>query len=174
MRKIMIMAAASMIASICFGQVPNMQPPAEMQGFGWMVGEWMDEGTWTMEGMDPMKVATSFKAEWDGQFLKQSAVNDFSGFMKMTETMMLGYDAAKKQYVSYSFTNMAPVPRVERGTMNGQTLTMTSDPWEVMGEAHVSRATMTKVNNDELKMKLEFQVEGKWTTVMDTTYKRKK
>src|SRR5690349_3847977 len=105
MRKIMIMAAASMIAAICFGQVPDMTPPAEMKGFDWMVGEWTGTGTWSMEGMDPMQVAMTFKAEWDGQFLKQTAVNDFAGFMKMTETMMLGYDAKKEQYVSYSFTN---------------------------------------------------------------------
>jgi hypothetical protein len=174
MRKILLMAAASIVSAFCFGQTPDLAPPAEMKKFEWMVGEWASKSTWTMTGMPPMEVASTFKAEWDGQFLKQTAVSDFVGFMKMTESMYMGYDAKKGEYVSYAFTNFAPTPRVEHGKLNGDVLVMVCDSWEVMGEVSSSRVTLTKVSNDEVKIKLEFKEGDMWTTVTDGVYKRVK
>lgn len=174
MRRMLLMAAASIVSAFCFGQTPELTAPTEMKKFDWMVGEWSSTSKWTMEGMAPMDVTSTFKAEWDGQFLKQSATSDFVGFMKMTETMMLGYDANKGEYVSYAFTNFAPTPRMEHGKLTGDTLVMVCDGWEVMGAVTSSRATLTKVSNDELKVKLEFKTGDTWSTVTDGVYKRVK
>ncbi len=92
----------------------------------------------------------------------------------MTETMMLGYDAKKGEYVSYAFTNFAPTPRMEHGKLTGDTLVMVCDGWEVMGAVSASRATLTKVNNNELKIKLEFKTGDTWSVVTDGVYKRVK
>ena len=174
MRKILLIAAASFISTVCFGQAIDMAPPAEMKKFDWMVGEWTSTSKWTMTGMEPMDVTSSFKAEWDGQFLKQAATSDFAGFTKMTETMMLGWDAKRGEYVSYAFTNFAPTPRMEHGKLTGETLVMVCDSWDVMGDVTSSRATLTKVNNDQLKIKLEFKEGDKWNVVTDAVYNRVK
>jgi Protein of unknown function (DUF1579) len=174
MKKIMLMAAASIVSAFCFGQTPDMAAPVEMKKFDWMVGEWTTKSKWTMPGMEPMDVASSFKAEWDGQFLKQVASSEFVGFMKMTETMMLGYDASKGEYVSYAFTNFAPTPRIEHGKLTGDVLVMVCDSWDVMGSVSTSRSTLTKLSNDEAKFKLEFKEGDKWSVVTEGVYKRVK
>lgn len=174
MKKIMLTVAAAIVSSFCFGQDMNLAPPAEVKKFDWMVGEWTSTSKWTMPGMEPMDVTSSFKADWDGQFLRQTSVADFGGFMKMTETMYLGYDAGKGEYFSWAFTNFAPSPRIEHGKLTGDTLVMVCDAWDVMGEVSSSRATLTKVGNDELKFKLEFKEDDKWATVTEGVYRRKK
>jgi len=174
MRRMLLMAAASIVSAFCFGQTPELAAPAEMKKFDWMVGEWTSTSKWTMEGMAPMDVTSTFKAEWDGQFLKQSATSDFAGVMKMTETMMLGYDPRAKEYVSHAFTNFAPTPRVEHGRLVGNTLVMVCDSWEAMGETTSSRATLQRVSDDEINFRLEFKSGEKWTVVTDGVYKRVK
>jgi hypothetical protein len=167
------MVLASIVASLAFGQEMEMGPPAEIKKLDWMLGEWTTKTSFTMPEMGPMNVTMTVKCDYDGQFLRQTVINDFDG-IKMTETFYLGYDEATKKYVSYAFTNFAPTPRIERGTMTGDVMTMVSDPWTAGGMTHVSRATQTKLNNDTMKLKLEFQVDGKWVTAMDATISRKK
>lgn len=174
MRKILLVAAASIVSAFCFGQVPEFAPAAELKKFDWLVGDWESSAKWTMTGMDPMDVKSTIKAEWDGQFLKQVGTSDFAGFMKMTETMMLGYDPDKQEYTSWAFTNFAPTPRFEHGKLQGDTLVMVCDAWAAMGDVTSSRATITKVNNNEFKLKLEFKEGDKWTVVTDSVYKRVK
>ena len=174
MRKILIFAAASIVAQACFGQTPDFAPSAEMKKLDFMVGEWTSVSTWSMEGMAPTKVTTSVKIAWDGQFLRQTTLSDYEGQFKMTETAMLGYDPAKKQYFSSAYTNVSPMPRTEHGTFDGTVMLMTSDPWEVMGDATTGRATLTKVSNDEMKFKLEFKMGDKWVPVTEGSYIRKK
>ena len=174
MKRMLLMVAASIVAALAFGQEMEMAPPAEIKKLDWMIGEWTAKSTFTMPEMPPMNVSMTVKCEYDGQFLKQSVVNDFDGMIKMTETFYMGYDPATQKYVSYAFTNFAPTPRIERGNLAGDILSMVSDPWTAGGETHVSRATQTKVNNDTMKLKLEFQVDGKWVTGMDATFARKK
>lgn len=173
MKRMLLMVLASLVSSFCFGQLPDMAPPAEVKKFDWMIGEWAGKATFTMPEMAPMDVAMTLKCEWDGQFLKQAVVNDF-GIVKMTETFYLGYNAASSIYTSWAFTNFAPTPRIERGTMSGDTLIMISDPWTAGGETHVSRSTMTKVDANSMKLKLEFKDGDKWVMAMDATFTRVK
>ena len=174
MRKIFLMAAASIVSAACWGQVPDLGPSPEMQKWNWMVGDWEASATWNMPDAPPMSVESTMKVEWDGQFLRHTSVSDFDGMMKMTETLMFGYDPFKEKYYSSAFTNMAPTPRIEWGTLKDDTLVMVSEPWQIMGDESVSRATMVKVSDDELKLKLEFKYGDDWVVVTETTMKRKK
>lgn len=173
MRRMILMVLASIVANLAFGQEMQMAPPAEVKKLDWMIGDWTSKATFTMPEMPPMDVTMTIRCEYDGQFLKQTVVNDFAG-MKMTETFYLGWDPTTKKYVSYAFTNFASTPRIERGTMTGDVLTMVSDPWTVDGTTHVSRAIQTKTGTDSMRLKLEFQVEGKWAPAMDATVTRVK
>ena len=138
-----------------------------------MVGEWKSTSTWNMPDAPTKDVDSTMKVEWDGQFLRHTSTSDF-GMMMMTETMMFGYDPYKKKYYSSSFTNMAPTPRIEWGTLEGDTLVMVSEPWQIRGDESVSRATLVKVSDDEIKFKLEFKYGDSWTVVSDSVFKRKK
>ncbi len=168
------MAAASIVSAFCWGQAPDMSPPAEMMKLDWMVGEWESTSTWNMPDAPQMEVESTMKVEWDGQFLRHTSVSVFDGFMKMTETMMFGYNPYKEKYYSSSFTNMAPTPRIEWGTLDGDTIVMISEPWQIMGDESVSRATLVKVSDDEIKFKLEFKDGDDWDVISDSTFKRKK
>ncbi|MCH7905381.1 MAG: DUF1579 family protein [Armatimonadetes bacterium] len=169
MRKTLLIVSAVFAASLCMAQ-PNTEPSDEIKKFDWMVGEWVSSSVWNIDGME-MPVETKVLAVWDGQFLRHTTVSDF-GMMEMTETMMFGYDAKNKWYFSSAYTNMAPMPRVEYGRLVGSTLVMISDPWEIMGDVSVSRATIVKVSDDEYTFTLEFKEGGSWTLINESTFKR--
>ena len=172
MRKILLIAAASIISALCWGQEFNLTPSPEVQKLDWLIGNWESSGVWTMEGI-VMNVDTTVKVEWDGKFLRHTTVSDF-GMMKMTETMMFGYDPAKEWYFASAYTNMSATPRIEYGRLVGSTLVMVSDPWQIEGDTTVSRVTIVKVNNDEYTFKLEFQEGEKWNVINKSVFKRKK
>lgn len=173
MRKILLIAAASLISALCWGQEFDLSPRPEVQKLDWLIGNWESSGVWSMEGME-MNVETTVKVEWDGQFLRHTTVSDFVGMMTMTETMMFGYDPAKEWYFSSAYTNMSPTPRIEFGRLVGNTLVMVSEPWQIEGDASVSRVTLVKVSNDEYIFTLEFQEGEKWNVINKSVFKRKK
>lgn len=149
-----------------------MEAPAEIKKLGWMVGEWTGTIKMNMQGME-FESQSTMKNEFEGQFLKSASVMDMMG-MKMTETMYMGWNAAKNRYESYAFSNFSPKPRIEYGTMEGDKMTMTSEPWEVGGEAPtVGRGTMTKKSDTEIHFILEFKEGDKWVKVGEGTYKKK-
>lgn len=164
-------ALALLACSLVKAQVPDMTPPSQITDLKWMEGTWTGKGTFSIGGTS-MDVTASTTYSFEGQFLKGVSVSDF-GVMKMEETMYTGWDAGKSGFVCYAFTNMAPSPRIERGKMEGGVMTMTSDPWEIMGSSTVSRATMTKVSDTKVKFKLEFKNGDNWDLVSDMEMTKK-
>ncbi|HWP31474.1 MAG TPA: DUF1579 family protein [Fimbriimonadales bacterium] len=151
---------------------PSMTPPEEIRKFGWMVGEWSGKMKWLMEGMEG-EMDMTLKNEFEGQFLKTTSAMDMMG-EKFTEVSFMGWDASKKRYSSWTFTNFAPLPRIEHGTMDGNKLVFISEPWLVMSEEPtVSRATLTKISDKEVSFTLEFKQEEKWEKVAEGTFKKK-
>ncbi len=174
MRKILLMAAASVVSALCWGQMPDTSPAPEMMKFDWLVGEWESTSTWAMPDVPEMSVETTMKVEWDGQFLRHTSVYVYAGFMNFTETLMLGYDPTTERYSSSAFTNMAPTPRIEHGRLVGSTLVMLSEPWLINGEESVSRATVVKTSDDAFRFILEFKDGDDWDVISDGTFRRKK
>lgn len=163
-----------MALSVCAGVLAQeMEPPAELKKFEWMVGSWEGSTKYNMEGMD-MESKDTMDIRWDGQFLRITNVGDM-GPMKMTETMFISWDAASKKYKSWSFTNFAPTPRIETAEAMGDKFVSISEPWSVpgMAEATVSRFTMTKKSDTEVSFLLEFKEGDKWTKVGEGSAKKK-
>jgi hypothetical protein len=152
-------------AGLAAAQAPDLQPPAEVSKLGWLAGKWSGSGGFSFGGME-MTVNIGMEVGFDGQFLKIVSKNDY-GVLVATETMMLGYDAAKSRYTSWAFTNITPVPRIEHGTLEGDSLVMVSEPWPVMGQDTVSRSTMTKLGDTKVKFKLEFKAGESWEPVAE-------
>lgn len=152
---------------------PSMAPPAEIRKLDWMLGTWEGSFNWDMEGTK--SVATmKMVIDIDGQFQRQVTTMEMSG-MKITETAYLGWNAEKKKYGMYTFTNFSPEPRIEWGDEKNGEMIFFSEPWNSgMPEKTSSRATLKKLNDKEVSMVLEFRAGDKWTKVADGTFKKTK
>ena len=173
MKAVRLVAALIFIfASISvFAQTANLNPPKEITDLSWCLGEWSGSMHWTMQGTPAMDVATTLKVDMDGQFLREMFSQDMSG-TAITETSYLGWNEKDKRYDRWIFTNYAPNPRIEHGTINGDVRVMESEPWNVMGQTTAGRFTVTKVSNTEMKMMLEFKANDKWAKVSEGTFKK--
>lgn len=170
MRRAFFTLLAVLAVVPAFAQVPDTEPPAELKKLDWLTGTWTGSGNMSMQGME-MSFSVKMTNSWDGQFAKSVSEMDY-GVMKMTETLLMGWDAKKGQYFAAAYTNMAPMPRIEHGKLEGDSLVMVSEPWEVMGQAHVSRATMKKVDATTLEFTLEFKNGEAWETASKITLKK--
>lgn len=173
MRTLLAIVLALSFAVAAFAQ-PSMEIPAEVKKLEWMNGDWAGSFNWVQEGMKAdgkMKFSCSF----DGQFQFQKSEIEMMG-MKMTESGYLGYDAKKKKYFLYTFSNFSPYPRVEWGNFEGTNkMIFISEPWDSgQGEPTTSRSTVTKVDNDNVDFVLEFKMADKWTKVAEGKFKRVK
>ena len=158
-------------ATASFAQL-STEPPAELKKLDYLIGSWTGEGDFAVSGLE-LKVKVETTTSWDGQFIKQVSKMDF-GMMVTTETMYIGWDPKKSEYTAYAFTNSAPTPRIERGKLGEDgKLVMTSDPWEIMGQAVASRATSWKKSDSEAGFILEMKMGEEWTKASEVTMKRK-
>ncbi len=164
------MAALFLLPMVAaFGQ--DMSPPKEVTSLGWMVGTWTGSGKIAFGGHEA-EITSKMKVSFDGQFLKIASEDDSSGF-KMTKTEMIGWDAKKSEYISYTFTNMGPKARIAHGKMESGKLVMVSEPWEAAGMSAVSRETMTKVSDTKYGLTMEFKNGDKWEKGMDFVLTKK-
>lgn len=116
-----------------------------------------------------MKMTMTFAME--GQFLKSTTISDF-GVLKMEEVGYLGYDAEKKQYKMWTFTNVSPEPRFESGNMVGDKLVMISEPWGIMGQSVIGRGTLEKKDEKTINFLLEFKEGDKYTVASKLDLKK--
>lgn len=158
-------------AAFALAQAQDMTPPQQVTDLKWMVGTWSGKGKFAFGGQE-MDVSMTMVFSFDGQFLKSVSTNEMGG-MKMSETMMLGWNPAKSEYDSYTFTSFAPTPGVKHGKMENGGLVMVSDPWDVGGMSVVSRTTLTKVSDTQFRMTMEFKNDDKWEKASDMELKKK-
>ncbi len=173
MTRLAFATALLLTVALAAAQIPNMEPPTELKKFDWMIGTWSGNVKMSFEGMD-MEGVMTYNVSKSGQFIKMSSVWDAMG-MKMMEDAYVGWDAGKGKYSCHTFTNMAPTPRVEWGEVKGDTQTWISEPWAGAPGAPptVSRASLTRVSNTQMKFTLEFKAGDTWTKVGDGVFKKK-
>lgn len=145
--------------------------PKEVKDLGWMVGTWSASGKIAFGGQET-QIDSTLTASFDGQFLKIVS-SDKSSQYTLTKTAMIGWDAAKSEYVSYTFTNMAPKARIAHGKMDGNKLVMITEPWEAEGMTMVARETLSKLPDSKLGSMLEMKNGEKWLTGMDFVLTKK-
>ncbi|MBS1705988.1 MAG: DUF1579 family protein [Armatimonadetes bacterium] len=166
---------AAVVASVA-ATVPaigqELKPLKEIENLSWMVGTWSGSGEISFGG-NKVTIKTTMVVSMDGQFLKATATDESSGF-KMTKMTMTEWNAAKKQYISYTFTNIGSTARVAHGTFADKSLSMISDPWEAEGMTAVMRETVTKLDTTKCGYSLELKQDNKWAKVMDFVLDRVK
>lgn len=167
MRKILLTLVAVAAMGAANAQVPDLNPPKELEALTWLKGTWSGSASMSFGGID-LEVTSKMTVSMDGQFVKVVSTNDY-GMIQATETMFVGYDASKAAYISYAFTNMSPMPRRETGKFVGESFETVSDPWEIMGQAMVSKTTLTKVSESKLTFKLELKAGDAWEKATEMT-----
>ena len=130
-----------------------------------MLGTWSGSGKISFGG-HAVDITSSLTISYEGQFLKEVSTDKSAG-STLTKTTMIGWDAKKNEYVSYTFTNMAPTARIAHGKLNGSTLVMVAEPWEAEGFTTVERETISKVSGTKLKLILEYKQGDNWVKGMD-------
>lgn len=154
-----------------FAQEAAPGPAPELKQLEWQLGNWEGTFKWTMPGMEGDAKMT-FTTAWEGNFLKTSSVMEMAG-MKFNEVSYMGWDPLKKEYISWTFTNFAAMPRIERGKLDGNKLVLVSDPWDTGMGQMISRGTTIKKSNKEASFTIEFKNGEKWDKAAEGTFKKK-
>lgn len=172
MKRTLALLVVVLTAVAANAQMPDLKLSPQVEKLSWMLGKWSGNMHWTMEGSE-MDSTMTYENTVDGQFIRSTSVMDIMG-MKMTESGFTGWDEKAKAYKSWTFTNFGNLPRTETGKLDGDTLVFTSDPWQTLmsPEPTVSRTTMKKVSDSEVKFILEFQQNGKFEKVGEGTFKK--
>lgn len=148
------------------------KPPPENDALNYFVAPWTSEGT-VMPGAGGAGGATQGRAmcRWmPGKFFLACMMEnkDPSGTMRDVQTM-LGWDAEKKLYRSWSFDNL--------GRFESATGTVKDDTWTWIGESHSgdqtvhTRYVVTDTKPDAYAFRYETSPDGKsWTPVWTGKY----
>lgn len=174
MKAFRIATLVALMAGAAIGSAQMLPPLSpEMKKLDWFLGSWSGKVNWTMPDMTG-ETDYAFTNEVVGQFIRSTSKMVVAG-MSIEEVGYIGYDPDKKKYSSHTFTNMAPTPRVEWGVADGDSkLVFHSEPWNVMGSATSSRATILRKGADEMSFILEFKTGETWSKVGEGNFKRKK
>lgn len=170
MKAISMMISVFVVASAASAQFAT--PAKEISDLKWMVGTWETKGTFSMMGQE-MEMTMEWTVTMEGPFIKGVSKQTIMG-MDVMETSYLYYDAAKKELVMNSYTNLSDSPRVERGKAEANQVLLFSDPWMVMGNEMQSRSLLKKVSADEMSFKLEMKNGDSWDLASESVFKRKK
>ncbi|NUL82426.1 MAG: DUF1579 family protein [Armatimonadetes bacterium] len=169
-------AVVSLIGS-AFCQDWKQPAPEEMKQLGFLVGSFA--GKQHMEfGGQKMESDAVVNASWqlDGRYIRSDVKYTMTGMEgEISGFMVLTYVPAKKQFRSHWFDSSSPDYVEMFGTMQGNTLTLTSGEVEMPGMGKfLMRSTWTKMNNGNVGMKLEMkQGDQPWFTLMSAEYAKK-
>jgi hypothetical protein len=166
-----LLTAALFLVPMVSAFAQDMAPPKQVTDLGWLVGSWSGSGKITF-GATTMELTTKITVSFDGQFLKAVSTDEGGGFT-LTKTEMTGWDAAKGEYISYTFTNIAPAARIAHGQNSGGKLMMVSDPWMAEGMTAVFRETMVKISDTKCGLILETKKGDTWDKEMDYVLTKK-
>lgn len=136
-----------------------------------MVGQWVGKSKISFGGRET-EIDSSYTVTIDGMFLKSVAADRSNGFT-LVKTTMMGWDEAKKEYISYTFTNIGATARIAHGKFEGGQLVMVSEPWSSEGQTAVVRETYSKDPSGRLGVTMEFQKDGGWVKGMNLSLAHK-
>ena len=140
-------------------------PPKEIADLSWMVGTWSGTGKNVYDGKET-PFTTSMTVSRYGQTIQAVSTLTPPNGVELILTRMIGWDAVKRQYVSYTFSNMAGLPLISRGTLTNNKLVMLFDKWGT-DTTKVGRETMSKISDTKYGFRTEMRHDKKWEVQMD-------
>lgn len=165
--------------------------PAEMKQLDYLIGSWEGEEK-LIFGPSPTiaKVQLKFSKVLNNRWIEQLHTYTGPEMMKpMVGKMITSYDADKKVWRAYWFDSGAGFGASMQGTLTGNTMIFTSEPFEMPGFAGkvVAKSTFVKKSDTEFTFKYEqagadeaskkqaaaMGAKSEWTTFIEGTYKKK-
>jgi hypothetical protein len=169
----MLTAAVAILTVVptLFFQEPEVGPAPEMKKLDVFLGDWAGKFKFLMPGMPEGEVDSTVKEEkyLGGMYHKTIYTVAIPGFGSLEGHAILGYDPVDKKFKSWTFDNMANVPREETGNFEGGKLVMISKPHG----GTVTRATYEPRGKDEMFFTIEVQTGEEWSKVGECLYKKK-
>lgn len=177
-----IAAVGAVLAGLAAGAVRADEPKAATpskphEWLAQLAGEWEVQGEGVMApGQPPVKVKTTESTRLLGGLWAVSEMKATMMGVEMTGVMQVGYDDAKKKYVGTFVCSAGPELWQYEGTVEGNTLTLnTTGPHMVTGKPTKMKDVIEIKGKDEKVMTSHvLGDDGKWTTFMTMTAKRKK
>lgn len=160
--------------SMAIAQTPG--PAPEMKKLESQNGEWVGKAkNYLVPGEPPQITDIAMKIEFvmGGMFQKSSYFSEVPGMGKLEGMVMTGWDESKKAYRSQNYNNFIPVPVEELSNWVGEEIVGKSSPLEAFG-GMVEHTKIWMKGKDELFMKIESEMGGQKTLMMEMEMKRKK
>lgn len=165
------LALVTLLSLSVIASTQELAPPKEISNLSWIVGTWSGSGKISFGGNETPITSTA-TVSIDGQFLKAVTADSSSGFT-LSKTTMTSWEAAKSQYTSYSFTNIAPTARIAHGKSETDKMVMVSEPWTAEGMTAVFRESLSKVSDKKIELVLEMKMGEKWSQMLDIVLTKK-
>lgn len=140
-------------------------------------GDWVTECEAVMEpGKPPMKCRGTESVKSLGGLWTLSEISGDMMGMPMTGIMTIGYDEAKKKYIGTWVCSMDTHLWKYEGTVNGNTLTLNTEGPNPMTGKTVKMRDVIEIKDKDTKTLTSTMLgdDGKWTTFMTMTARRKK
>lgn len=159
--KRLFVSVLALVSALAIAQF--VAAPKQIADLNWMVGSWKGTTKMNVQGME-MSMASTMKVTQYGSFLKFDSSNMVEGVGNMSEFGFLSWDE-KNKYMFVNYTDWATTPRVEKGDMKEGSLVLISDPWDLgeeMGGVFISRSTLSKMGDKQMKIVIDFKNGDAW------------
>ena len=155
------------------------KPGPEHERLQVFLGEWT---TRTKAWYDPAQPpaesggSATYASVLGGRFVRADYRGDMMG-MPFTGELTLGYDKARKQYVSTWCDTLSTALEVSRGSCSedGKVFTLTGETYDPsLKTLAPSKHVTTVVSADSFRFEFFMQYDGKWVKSFEILYTRKK
>lgn len=151
-------------------------PSPEMKKLEVQNGEWVGKAkNYMTPGEPPILTDVTLKIEFvmGGMYQRTQYFSEIPGAGKLEGVVMVGWDAAKGAYRSQNYNNFIPVPVEELSKWEGDAVVGKTAPLEAFG-GMIQHTRMQLKGKDELLYKIEAEMGGQRTPMMEMELKRKK
>lgn len=168
----LLFAAVSFTTALA--QTPG--PSAEIKKLEPQNGEWVGKAkNYLVPGEPPQITDLTMKVEFimSGKFQRAYYNSEVPGMGKLEGMVMTGWDEAKKAYVTQNYNNFVDVPVQETVKWEGDAMVGKTEPLAAFG-GMVQHTRLWMKGRDEMFMKIEAEMSGQRTIMMEMELKRKK
>jgi hypothetical protein len=157
-------------------QMPDMNPPKEMEKLKPFVGTWKGKEKHFEPGnTTPIEVDATITntLALGGHFIRGDYKTSIPGFGEFTGLQMTSYDPVAKKYIVYWFDSMSNTGMKGESSSNGPTFVFVSEPVDMPGMGKTKmRITTTTVSPTAYTMTVEMQMGDSWHKFLDGSYKK--
>jgi hypothetical protein len=177
MMKVLISVFVALVSALCMAQEMGMPPiPKEMDTVKNMVGTWNAEMTYYWMGQESKgKSVMVNKMSLAGRWIESDHSYEMPGMGTMSGKQLTTYNATTKKWTAYWFDQTEGHAMELTGDVVGNTMVLTSKPFDMGEMKGVSMRSTTKTNADgSIDFLLEMKQDGKWSPMMKGVYRKQK